>query len=226
MRTMSMYLNPSESKDRQLYVIPLYWKRNQWRMIKISVVRRIDTEIKVHEHSTARESVYDEAMEVVVMAPSVHGAEYDIAMRMMYPLKEEHVWEETANSAEFSERVQVLGKSIAMMIRRKGYYAKMKAKGEILEVIRDRFGKYLDMDTIQLGGGEHSEQKPPGIYGTTRQKIVQEIGQKPETTAKELAEKLGMSGGGVVDALNRLKRDGLVRHAGPDCGGRWEIIEG
>ncbi|MEW6686770.1 MAG: winged helix-turn-helix transcriptional regulator [Candidatus Edwardsbacteria bacterium] len=59
----------------------------------------------------------------------------------------------------------------------------------------------------------------------TREKILQLIREKKETTIRELSEKTGISEKGIEWQINKLKKEGVLRRIGPDKGGYWEVLE-
>jgi len=57
----------------------------------------------------------------------------------------------------------------------------------------------------------------------TGEKILDLIRTNPEITAKELADKIGLTIKGIEWNINRLKETGQLRRIGPDKGGHWEV---
>lgn len=60
---------------------------------------------------------------------------------------------------------------------------------------------------------------------SSEQLILRLLGQDPLSTAKILAQKVGITEKGVRYHLDQLKRQGRLRHHGPTKKGYWEVIE-
>ena len=60
---------------------------------------------------------------------------------------------------------------------------------------------------------------------TARRKILNLMLLHPAVTRRELAEKIGLSDGGVKYHLTKLKNEKMIRHVGPTKGGRWEVLK-
>jgi ATP-dependent DNA helicase RecG len=56
------------------------------------------------------------------------------------------------------------------------------------------------------------------------EKILQLIKGDASISAREIAEKIGISSRAVEKNLRSMKIKGVLRRVGPDKGGRWEII--
>lgn len=59
---------------------------------------------------------------------------------------------------------------------------------------------------------------------TTAQKIIALITQNPEITRREMSEQVGITDSGVKYHLQKMQGKGLIRRAGPDKGGHWEVM--
>ena len=57
------------------------------------------------------------------------------------------------------------------------------------------------------------------------QKILVLIESDPIISAKEIAEKLGITSRSVEKHIKNLRDKGILRRVGPDKGGHWEIVE-
>ena len=62
--------------------------------------------------------------------------------------------------------------------------------------------------------------------GKTRGKILDYLRQHPEAILTDLAKELQISYKGVEWHFTRLKKEGLIRHIGPNNGGHWEVVSG
>lgn len=58
----------------------------------------------------------------------------------------------------------------------------------------------------------------------TAQKILRHLQSEPASTAKDLAQKVGITEKGVRYHLEQLKKQGKLRHVGPTKGGYWKVI--
>ena len=56
-------------------------------------------------------------------------------------------------------------------------------------------------------------------------KILEAIKENRSVSAKEIAEKIGLSLRAVEKQLAKLKHDGIIKRIGPDKGGHWEIVD-
>ena len=57
------------------------------------------------------------------------------------------------------------------------------------------------------------------------EKILVLIESDPIISAKEIAEKLGITSRSVEKHIKNLRDKGILRRVGPDKGGHWEIVE-
>lgn len=66
---------------------------------------------------------------------------------------------------------------------------------------------------------------PDALAGlSSAQKILLHLQLEPASTAKDLAQKIGITEKGVRYHLEQLKKQGKLRHVGPTKGGYWEVI--
>ncbi len=67
---------------------------------------------------------------------------------------------------------------------------------------------------------------PDALAGlSTARKILLHLQSEPANTAKNLAQKVGITEKGVRYHLEQLKKQGKLRHVGPTKGGYWEVID-
>ncbi len=59
----------------------------------------------------------------------------------------------------------------------------------------------------------------------TSEKIIVLIKENPAISAKEIAEKLGITPRAVEMQIAKLKKDKRIQRTGPDKGGRWEVVK-
>lgn len=71
-----------------------------------------------------------------------------------------------------------------------------------------------------------TETNPPDALAglPTAQRILLHLQSEPDSTAKDLAQKVGITEKGVRYHLEQLKKQGKLRHVGPTKGGYWEVI--
>ena len=121
--------------------------------------------------------------------------------------------------------IEAWGRGIPLILQR-------EPSASFEEVGRQFYTVFKRKGAVETAG--KAAEKPPANYHTTTielpekysktaQRIILEIGQKPDTTAKELSKKIKISEDGIVFALKQLKKDGWIRHVGPNKGGRWEV---
>ena len=60
---------------------------------------------------------------------------------------------------------------------------------------------------------------------TTQERILALIRAEPEITQRIIAERLGITPDGVKYHLNRLRKEGVIRHVGATKRGRWEVLK-
>ena len=58
----------------------------------------------------------------------------------------------------------------------------------------------------------------------SREKILSILEEHPDYSARKLAEVIGITQKAVEKHLSKLKAEGLIRHDGPDKGGKWVVI--
>ncbi len=73
-------------------------------------------------------------------------------------------------------------------------------------------------------GGQESGQEGGQILTDRQKEILTLIKNKPSITREELSEKLGINSSAIQKHLERLKQNGILKRAGPDKGGYWEIV--
>jgi len=69
---------------------------------------------------------------------------------------------------------------------------------------------------LYLSAGKFSET----TVEKTVEKIIAAIRENPKVTHKQLMEITGLTKGGVEWNIDKLKRKGIIRHVGPNKGGR------
>ena len=60
---------------------------------------------------------------------------------------------------------------------------------------------------------------------TNKEKIIALLHKNPQTTLRDLAETLSLSGEGVRYHLEKLRKAGIIRRIGPTKGGHWEVLK-
>jgi ATP-dependent DNA helicase RecG len=60
---------------------------------------------------------------------------------------------------------------------------------------------------------------------TTQKKNVYLMKAQPSITRRELAQKIGLTDAGVKYHLDRLRKNGCIRHIGSTKSGHWEVRE-
>jgi ATP-dependent DNA helicase RecG len=91
-----------------------------------------------------------------------------------------------------------------------------------LELIMEGKSFFL---TGKAGTGKSSQDSVKDITQETTQIILKAIHKNASVTRKELAELCGISSDGIKWQLKQMQEKGLIRRAGPDKGGHWEVIE-
>jgi len=71
--------------------------------------------------------------------------------------------------------------------------------------------------------GEKVTVKVPEKVTVNQRKIIDEISNDNRVTAKQLAEKVGISERKIKENIKKLKQAGILKRIGPDKGGLWEI---
>ncbi|MBP5241822.1 MAG: putative DNA binding domain-containing protein [Bacteroidales bacterium] len=131
-------------------------------------------------------------------------------------------------------------KNIANVFFKAGF---IDAWGRGYKKIREGFEQVgLPMPTIETVDGGVKVTFKRNNYGFTKidsenvekmwrkcgenvEKIVKIIEEEPSITAKQIAERLGMSQRWAEDQMKKMKAQGIIRRVGPDRGGHWEIIK-
>jgi len=72
---------------------------------------------------------------------------------------------------------------------------------------------------------ETTQETTQEIEETTQEMILGLIKTNPVITRKGLAEKTGLTPDGVKYQLNKLREQGVIRHAGATKKGYWEVME-
>jgi ATP-dependent DNA helicase RecG len=75
-------------------------------------------------------------------------------------------------------------------------------------------GDLLTLEKTREKGREKSSQK-----------ILVLIESNPIISAKEMAEKFGITSRSIEKHIKNLRDKGILRRVGPDKGGHWEIVE-
>jgi len=57
------------------------------------------------------------------------------------------------------------------------------------------------------------------------QKILKILMQNGFVTRAALAQKTGLSDGGIKKQLEKMQKEGVLRRVGPDKGGHWEVLK-
>ncbi len=63
------------------------------------------------------------------------------------------------------------------------------------------------------------------IQETTQEMILGLIKTNPAITRKGLAEKTGLTPDGIKYHLDKLRKQGVIRHVGATKKGHWEVVE-
>ncbi len=58
----------------------------------------------------------------------------------------------------------------------------------------------------------------------TSEKIILLIKENPSISAKEIAEKLGVSSRAIEMQIAKLKKKNIITRIGPAKGGHWEVV--
>ena len=70
-----------------------------------------------------------------------------------------------------------------------------------------------------------SDTIPKTIPKTTQERILALLESEPELTQRMLAERVGLSLGGIKYHLTKLRAAGAIRHVGSARAGRWEVLK-
>jgi ATP-dependent DNA helicase RecG len=95
-----------------------------------------------------------------------------------------------------------------------------------MSVITFRFPETEDTENTKgpEKGPEKGPVKGPEKVTANQQKILNNIGKKPDITREELAAKVGISLSKIKENISKLKNKGLLERIGPDKGGYWKIL--
>ena len=119
--------------------------------------------------------------------------------------------------AELLRRVHMVeawGRGVPLILEKEpGVQFREIAKLFITSFDRPSFGESVDKAVVTT-------------QETTQEKIIACLKAEPTLTRKLLAQRVGLSEGGVKYHLNKLKAAGKIRHVGPTKAGRWEVADG
>lgn len=79
-------------------------------------------------------------------------------------------------------------------------------------------------------GGQQSErqeatkERPKKSPKTTQEIILEILKKRPETTQRELAQKVGISMNGIKFHIQKMSKRGIIKHEGPTKAGKWVIL--
>jgi ATP-dependent DNA helicase RecG len=80
--------------------------------------------------------------------------------------------------------------------------------------------------TVLVKIGEETTQEINGTTQETTQEIILALIKiNPAITRKELAEKIGITPNGIKYHLDKLRKQGVIRHIGATKKGCWELVE-
>ena len=139
---------------------------------------------------------------------------------------------------ELAERIGVTPDGIKYHLR------KLKADGVIRRVGSDRAGRWVvtdQPDDDQSMTGERPEDNQnlattqnaipttqistQTTQKTTQERILDYLSAEPTLTQRELAERIGITRGGIKYHLGKLKAAGAIRRVGSDRAGRWKVLK-
>ena len=88
-------------------------------------------------------------------------------------------------------------------------------ENEILELTKSTsdFGIKNDGSVV----GQDTSEK-------TSEKIILLVKENPSISAKEIAEKLGVSSRAIEMQIAKLKKNNIITRIGPAKGGHWEVV--
>ena len=81
-------------------------------------------------------------------------------------------------------------------------------------VHRQEVKSSVELDSSSEKGSEKSSEK-----------VLALLKADPELTAREIADKLGITPRAVEKQISKLREEGRIRRIGPDKGGHWEVAE-
>lgn len=73
-------------------------------------------------------------------------------------------------------------------------------------------------------GNQFPEKVPRRSSEKTSEKIILLIKENPSISAKEIAEKLGVSPRAIEMQIAKLKKNNIITRIGPAKGGHWEVV--
>jgi ATP-dependent DNA helicase RecG len=80
--------------------------------------------------------------------------------------------------------------------------------------------------TVLVKIGEETTQEINGTTQETTQEIILALIKiNPAITRKERAEKIGITPNGIKYHLDKLRKQGVIRHVGATKKGCWELVE-
>lgn len=80
-------------------------------------------------------------------------------------------------------------------------------------------------EALQKNGSAYLPNADYIAVKNTRGMMLDYLRQHPEATLPDLAREQQISYKGIEWHFTRLKKEGLVKHVGPNKGGHWEVIE-
>ena len=78
------------------------------------------------------------------------------------------------------------------------------------------------------GGGKVGDKVGEGVgdkLTANQQRIIEIIRVSPGVSARELAERVGISARKIEENIAKLRSKGCLKRVGPDKGGRWQILK-
>ena len=84
---------------------------------------------------------------------------------------------------------------------------------EIIKTLTADIDAFLE----SMDGGGEKKQK-------SREKILQLLKERPNYSARKLAEIIGITPKAIEKHLAKLKAEGIIRRDGPDKGGSWRVL--
>ena len=89
--------------------------------------------------------------------------------------------------------------------------------------------RYLHVDWPQDEATQETTQETrqttQETVSSTKSRILSLLKDRPEITARELSQELGITFDGVRYHLTKLRKEGLIHHAGATKSGRWIVHE-
>ncbi|MGC9364006.1 MAG: winged helix-turn-helix transcriptional regulator [Fidelibacterota bacterium] len=127
-------------------------------------------------------------------------------------------------------RAEELGSGIRNIRKYLPIYSN-NARFELIE--KDNFKTIISFTDIFTDTVKKTSVKIQEKYGRSTEKgsekssekILKLISQQADISAKDIAEKIGISPRAVEKHLARLKSKNIIKRIGPDKGGHWEIIK-